>query len=63
FTMHIYSRFGQLIWSTSDLETGWDGTVDGREAPNGIYTWVIRLTTNKGRIEDQAGNVVLIRTE
>lgn len=63
YTMFIYSRFGQLIWQTEDLEVGWDGTINGEDVPGGVYAWVIRLTTNKGRIEEQSGSVVLLRSE
>ncbi len=40
----IYNRWGQLVFSTSQVNTGWDGTHNGEIQPIGIYTYVFKAT-------------------
>ncbi|MDF3027752.1 MAG: hypothetical protein K0S23_2059 [Fluviicola sp.] len=42
FDLQIYNRWGELIWESHDANAGWDGTYNGKLAPQGTYTWVIR---------------------
>ena len=37
----IYARTGELIFHTKSPEMGWDGTIQGRPAPEGVYLWKI----------------------
>lgn len=37
----IFNRWGEMIWESSDLSVGWDGTYNGRVAQNGSYSWII----------------------
>jgi gliding motility-associated-like protein len=39
FTMHIYSRWGQLIYTTNDVAAGWNGKLNGADSPIGLYTF------------------------
>lgn len=39
FRMQIFNRWGQLIFSTDNISTGWDGTSKGKECPAGTYTY------------------------
>ncbi|MHC1775255.1 MAG: gliding motility-associated C-terminal domain-containing protein [Lentimicrobium sp.] len=41
FNMSIYTKWGQLIFTTTDAITGWDGTIDGVPAAPGVYVFVI----------------------
>ena len=43
FTLKVLNRWGNLIYSG---DTGWDGSVDGQEAPIGSYTYLIFLEMN-----------------
>lgn len=46
FTVEIYSGSGELIYSTTDYENNkWDGTVHGREIPDGIYYYIVKNPT------------------
>jgi gliding motility-associated-like protein len=48
FNMKLYNRWGQLVFTTSDIRTGWDGMMGGRRVDNGVFvyqaTYVIRGT-------------------
>ncbi len=67
FTMHIFNRWGELIFTTHDLNTGWDGTYEGKMAPVDVYTWVIEYVyTTPGpyylqKDGKKTGMVVLVR--
>jgi gliding motility-associated-like protein len=37
FQWWIYNRWGELIYSGTDPESGWNGQINGRNAPVGTY--------------------------
>lgn len=41
FEMLIYSRWGQLLSTSRDIRTGWDGKINGTPAPLGVYIYKI----------------------
>ncbi|WP_461634045.1 T9SS type B sorting domain-containing protein [Labilibaculum euxinus] len=55
--MYIYNRWGELIYTFTDLGQGWDGTYKGKKANVGVYVWIL-IVNGKAR---QDGNVSLIR--
>jgi gliding motility-associated-like protein len=57
FSMVIYNRWGQLVFETTNPVEGWDG----KDAPAGVYSWVISYTDYLGRANTQKGNVTLIK--
>ena len=59
----IYARNGEMIFHTNSPEMGWDGTVRGKPAPEGVYMWKIhyaRIGTPDEK-EMRMGTVTLIR--
>jgi gliding motility-associated-like protein len=56
----VYSRWGELLYSTTDKNQGWDGTYKGQLLAGGVYTWVVNAVL-KGSVVTKAGNVTLIR--
>lgn len=59
FSMKIFNRWGQMIFSSNSLNTGWDGTVKGQQAPPGMYTWVIQYKRSN-KVYNQKGTVLVI---
>jgi gliding motility-associated-like protein len=57
----VYNRYGQLVYSTSSTETGWDGTVNGKPQPSQAYVWMVQGTTYLGKTIFKKGTVVLMR--
>jgi gliding motility-associated-like protein len=57
----VFNRWGQLVFSTSTLNKGWDGTLAGIEQPNGVYVWVVEGTTMNNTKINKKGTVTLIR--
>lgn len=57
----IYNRWGQLVFFTDQLNTGWDGRFKGDTAISGIYVWEIEGVSTKGRVINKKGTVVLFQ--
>jgi gliding motility-associated-like protein len=57
----VFNRWGQLIFSTTSLQQGWDGRLAGVEQPTGVYTWMVEGITQDDRKITKKGTVTLIR--
>ena len=42
-TMKIYNRWGEEIFLTADISTGWDGKQDGKPVPEGVYFYNLEV--------------------
>ncbi|MCV9385797.1 gliding motility-associated C-terminal domain-containing protein [Reichenbachiella ulvae] len=61
FRMEIYNRWGIRIFETSDLVNGWDGKLNGEEAPEGTYIYKIFFEDGIGKDYEQMGSFILLR--
>jgi len=65
FEMNIFSRWGDQIFYSNDIETGWDGMFKGDPLPADVYVYLILYTQDngKGGFEGKrlVGKVVLLR--
>jgi len=41
FLFEIYDRWGERIFISNQLEARWDGRINGKPAPDGVYSWVL----------------------
>ena len=57
----VFNRWGQLVFSTTSLQEGWDGKLAGKEQQNGVFVWTIEGVTKDDRIITKKGTVALIR--
>lgn len=58
----IYDRWGKEVFSTNDPHGKWDGTVDGKDAPLGVYMWEVDANcANTQERYRRSGNVTLLR--
>ncbi|RYZ34086.1 MAG: gliding motility-associated C-terminal domain-containing protein, partial [Sphingobacteriales bacterium] len=46
FSLTVYNRFGQAVYSSQDLNAGWDGTFRGRPADAGTYFYFLEYKPN-----------------
>jgi gliding motility-associated-like protein len=60
-SFRIYSRWGALLFSTTTLGQGWDGTYQGAPQNAGNYIWQINGVDFFGNPFSQNGSFVLIR--
>ncbi|MBL7700960.1 MAG: gliding motility-associated C-terminal domain-containing protein [Ferruginibacter sp.] len=60
YLLHIYNRYGELIFYTRDPYKKWDGLYKGKQL-SGNYVWVASFTY-KGNIKrEEQGTVMIIR--
>ncbi|MEZ4827443.1 MAG: PKD domain-containing protein [Bacteroidia bacterium] len=59
--MSIFNRWGQLLYRTTDLSAGWDGTYNGAPVPEGVYVYAIEGVGVDGSSIGRTGTVTLIR--
>ena len=57
----IFNRWGQLVWETSDIKEGWDGTFNGIKMPPGVYVYHLEAICSEGQNITKQGNITLIR--
>jgi gliding motility-associated-like protein len=57
----VFNRWGQLVYSTSQIGQGWDGRIQGKLQESNAYLWIVKGTDYTGRVILKRGTVVLIR--
>jgi gliding motility-associated-like protein len=57
----VFNRWGQLLYSTTTLNRGWDGRFGGAEQASGVYIWMAEAVTMDNKIISKKGTVTLIR--
>ena len=66
YYLNVYSPFGKLVWSTSELEEGhpsgrWDGIFNDQMVPQGSYTWEAQVLFVNGETDFKQGTVTVLR--
>jgi gliding motility-associated-like protein len=57
----IYNRFGNLIFTSNNVQDSWDGNYKGSPAPEGVYTYRIKAVGFDGGVMQRNGTITLIR--
>ena len=60
FAMYIFNRNGQLLFSSTDMHIGWDGTLHGSYLPNDVYVYQIKYVDRNGEHQQRRGQILLI---
>ncbi len=60
-TFNIYNRWGNLMFSTKDTNSGWDGTLKGVPQPVETYLWFAEGVDKDGKLIKRKGMVTLAR--
>lgn len=64
YRLLIYDRWGQLIFESQDIGTGWNGEIKNQAAPFGVYVWRIDYNTadeDGTKPVKASGTVMLLR--
>jgi len=59
--LQVYNRYGNLVFYTSNISSGWDGTFKRSQSPAGAYNYIIEGLNDKGQSILLTGSVLLIR--
>jgi gliding motility-associated-like protein len=57
----VFDRWGEKVYSTGNINQGWDGTHQGQPSPIGVYVWMVVAQTYDGQEITKKGNVTLLR--
>ncbi len=57
----VFNRWGELVFSTTINEQGWDGKIKGKDQGSGTFVWVVKGTDYTGKQVFAKGTVTLIR--
>lgn len=60
FSLKVFDRWGQLYYSGTDAESGWDGKTAGKAAPDGTYFYLLEYIWNGEQVKKN-GYVQLLR--
>jgi gliding motility-associated-like protein len=61
FMMQIFTRYGNLIYTTEDQNLGWDGTYNGEDMPPVTYIYKMDATDELDKKYNKTGQLLLIR--
>jgi gliding motility-associated-like protein len=61
FLMHIYDRWGALVYETNSFTHGWDGKFKGKDQPSGTYIYYIQYAFNDNVLHGIEGAFTLLR--
>jgi gliding motility-associated-like protein len=61
YKMAVYNRWGQKLFETTDANIGWDGTVSGEAAQDGIYVYTVEFSDFRDKIYQFSGTIHLLR--
>lgn len=61
FQMEVFNRWGVKIFTTDNMDEGWDGTFNGSPVPEGVYVYTASGIGFLGQFIERSGTITLIR--
>ncbi|TNE79502.1 MAG: PKD domain-containing protein [Bacteroidetes bacterium] len=61
FEITIYTRWGEVVYKSADIEEGWDGMYKNVEAQQDVYVYYVKVTSMAGKEFEYYGTVTLLR--
>lgn len=61
YNIIIFNRGGQKIFENTDASKGWNGTVNNKPVPVGVYYFVINYETTAGISDRKSGSVTILK--
>lgn len=63
YEMYIFNRWGEVLFTTSDILKGWDGASDktGEKVQDGAYPYMIRVQNQKDETSVFRGMILLLK--
>lgn len=60
-SVSIFNRWGELVYSSNELDFKWDGTYKEAICPDGTYVYKVNFLTNSKRQKNLVGHINLLR--
>jgi gliding motility-associated-like protein len=60
FRLDIFDRWGLLLFSSDNAETGWDGTYNNGKCETDVYVYRVRFRDADNTPHDQVGRVTVV---
>jgi gliding motility-associated-like protein len=62
YQLKVFNRYGNIVFSSSELNKGWDGKNKYFFSPTGVYAWMLQFRNpNNNQVIRKQGIVTLIR--
>jgi len=61
FNIAIFNRWGEQLYSSSNITEGWDGRYKGEEVQQDVYVYVVKVTSMSGKTFEYYGTITLLR--
>ncbi len=62
FKLMIFDRTGELIFESSDINRGWDGTFKGKAVPMGVYVYIVKgIIKDSNELINREGIVTVLK--
>jgi gliding motility-associated-like protein len=61
YRLLIFNRWGEKIYETREIHSGWDGTMGGQKAPAGAYMYLLEYSSAQGLAFNKKGTITLMR--
>ena len=65
FNLTIFDRHGMVIYQSDDIHEGWDGNMNGKSCPSGVYIYLVKYvgsgSIDPGTERIQTGKIVLVK--
>jgi gliding motility-associated-like protein len=58
---YIYDQWGELLFTSTNVQNGWDGTYRGKKEPVGVYVYYLQAVMNNGQIVNKKGTITLLK--
>ncbi len=61
YDLKVFNRWGALLFQSTDVSRGWDGTFNGDNCKQDVYVYQINVSTVHGENKKYSGQVTLYR--
>lgn len=61
YQMRIYNRWGELLYESTDVNEGWNGSFRNVPQPLGVYVWTSSYAFRDGKKNTESGNLTIVK--
>ncbi|HTD98544.1 MAG TPA: gliding motility-associated C-terminal domain-containing protein [Mucilaginibacter sp.] len=58
---YVYDQWGELLYTSLNQQSGWDGTYKGTKEPVGVYVYYVEAIMNDGHQVNKKGTITLLK--